>query len=222
MIPLNAAAVSSILKEGMIILTRQGTNYAWYENIIYKCDRNSVYLALIDSYIDHAVMPGSQMTVKYANEFFEYLFEGTVSEIHLDAPRYISVKIIKAEEMINTRTFPRYDTAVPAKIRSSWSEADQYAIVTNVCLGGMAFLSKYSFDYGEECDVYIYLPGSVQVCARGKVIRRAEKNNFIDYSMQFTDMDESNNNLLSHYISSLEEKCSRMREQFYTEIKNLL
>lgn len=219
---MNAAAVSSILKEGMIVLTRQGNNYAWYENIIYKCDRTSVYVSLLDSYIDHAIMPGSPLTLKCANEFFEYLFEGTVSEIHVDTPRYIVIKVTKAEEMVNTRTFPRYDTSVPAKVRSLWSETDEFAIVVNICLGGMAFISRYSFDYGEECDVFVYLPGSIQVTGRGKVIRRAEKNNFIDYSMQFIGMDEENSHRLSNYINSLEEKWAQLREHFHAHIKPLL
>jgi hypothetical protein len=222
MILLNAMAVSTILKQGMIIRTKLNSSLTWYENIVYKIEANTVYISLKPSYIENIILPGMTMFLKYTNEYFEYLFEGIVSEIKPFNPGFITISVNKAEEMINTREFPRYEVYLASDITPCYSETSCFSIITNICLGGMAFLAKYQFDYGEETEVLIYLPNYETVKAKGKIIRRNHKTNYIDYSMQFIDMDECHSILLSKFVASLEDGWTKMRFEFDEYIKKLI
>ena len=216
---MGSISVSSILKEGMIVSTKLGTGCAWYNNIVYKVTDNSVYISLLDDYIRNLVMPGSTFTVKHTNEFFEYIFEGVVSHIEVDNPAHMVINVNKTEELINTRVFPRFDINLPAYLKPVWTDLRHFAITTNICLGGMAFVSRHSFDYGEECEINVHLSDSSIVYAKGKIIRKVAKNNHIDYSMQFIEMDEDNNNLLFTHLLRVEDKNSSLQTNYFNNIK---
>lgn len=220
---LNANIVSTVLKEGTIIRTKVGNSPAWYQNIVFKCEDDTVNIALIESYIENIIMLGTNISLKCANEYFEYLFEGVVSGINPEYPSSVTVHVTKASEMINTRTFPRYDVYLASNIKPLWDDSFHFAIVTNICLGGMAFLLKHQFDYGEDLDISVFIPENSQsVCAKGRIIRRSIKTNFIDYSMQFNEMDEQNSIILSNYLTTLEENWITVQNDFFDNIKKYL
>lgn len=216
---MNAASVSSILHEGSVVNTRIGINITWYRNIIYKCEGNIVHLALMEEYLKNLIMVGSKIVLKLSGEYFEYLFEGTVSEISTEFPSQIAVRVNKSEEIINTRVFPRYDTYLASDIVPVWDSKNYFGIVTNISLGGIAFVSKHSFDYGEECNVNIFIPNDKRVLCKGKVIRKIGKGEYIEYSMQFIEMDETNNNFVSEYLEEQAEIVERLKSNFHDTIK---
>lgn len=211
---MSSVSVSSILKEGTIVAARLENSVTWYQNIIYKVNNDVVDIALLDGYIKGLLMPGMSMVLKLTNEYFEYLFDGTILDVSLESPSFVTLHINKAEELINSREFPRFDIYLPSYVKSSWSKAYHFAILTNLSLTGMAFRSKARFDNCEECDVTIYLPENIPVDVKGKVIRKYEKHSVSDYSMHFTEMDEESSNLIYSYFMSLEDTTKSLQSEF--------
>ncbi|MCX7710186.1 MAG: PilZ domain-containing protein [Clostridia bacterium] len=219
---MNAASVSSLLHEGSVISTRIGQNSIWYRNVVYSTQDNMIQLGLTVDYLENLIMPGSKIILKHTCEYFEYIFEGIVSNIQTAMPANITVHINKAEEIINTRIFPRYDTYFASDMKPVWDDKTYFSIITNISLGGVAFASKHVYDYGEECDVCIYMPNSPKICCRGKVIRKSDKGEYIDYSMQFVDMDEENSNRVSEYLDMQGEIVEKMKADFFENVKKHL
>lgn len=219
---MNAEAVSAILKEGMPVSIKLGTDIAWYRNIVYKSVRDSVYVALIGQYCDRAVAPGTNISIKYVNEYFIYLFEGTVYSVNTGSPGYITMHVTNAEEIINTRLSPRYDVHAAADLKPDWDDETYPSTVIDISFGGAAFICKHGFDYNEELALDIRLPIRTMVHVKGKIVRKSIKSGMIDYSVQFTEIDENNCSLLSKYFSLLEAEISAMHEQFIKEVKGRL
>lgn len=215
-------AASAILKEGTIVGTKLDVCTAWYRNIIYRCEEDTVLVALLDKYLENLIIPGVRFQIRYFNEYFVYLFDGEVTGIQAQHPAYIQVRITKAEELINSRLSPRYDTYLSVRLKSVWDDTPYFAVATNLSFGGMAFTSTQRFDYGDELELSISFPDNKQINAKGKVIRRALKGNSIDYSMQFVEIDEYNTSLLSRHFSSLEDEMLAMQQKFFNEIRDLL
>ena len=211
---MNAEAVSAILKEGSPASTRIGTHPAWYRNIVYKSEGSLVHLSLIDRYLENVVLPGSNIYIKFFNEFFVYLFSGIIHNIYAGSPGYIIVQITECEEIINTRLSPRYDTYLPANLKPDWDSMHRFSIITDLSYGGMAFLCTHRFDSNEEVLVNAYLPFNQIFNTRGKVVRRNIKNNIIDYSMQFTETDETNCSLLSKYFARIDAEYTALYQQY--------
>lgn len=211
---MNAEAVSAILKEGSPISTRIGAHPAWYRNIVYKSEGSLVHLSLVDRYLENVILPGSNISIKFFNEFFVYMFNGIIHNIYAGCPGCIIVQIIECEEIINTRLSPRYDTYLPANLKPDWDSMFHFSIITDMSYGGMAFLCTHRFDYNEEVLVNAYLPMNQIFQSRGKVIRRNIRNNTIDYSMQFSEIDEENCSLLSKYFARLDAENASLYQQY--------
>lgn len=211
---MNAESVSAILKEGSHVATRLGTGMAWFRNIVYRSEGNFIHLALIDRYLENLIVPGIQISVKYFNEFFVYLFDGVIHSIHAGSPGYVIVQINDAQEIINTRMSPRYDTYLQANLKASWDNTYYFSIITDLSYGGFAFICTHRFDYGEEIEATAYLPYNQVFQTTGKVIRRSLKNDIIDYSMQFIVIDEHNCSLLSKYFKRLDAENAAMYELY--------
>lgn len=215
-------AVSIILKEGSLVGTRLDNSLFWYDNIVYKSEGRIVYIALIDKYPDDAVAPGRSISIKFVNEFFIYVFEGTVIKIDAAYPGYAAVRVTSAEEMINSRLSPRYDVNLPASLKPVWDSDSYPATMTDISFGGAAFLSAHRFDYNEELCAVIHLPEGNTVHAAGKVVRRNIRSTVTDYSLQFVELDENNCNILSRFFLHIEDEISLLHKKFISDVKGKL
>ena len=219
MIFLNVEAVSVILKEGTLVGTRLDNCLSWCGNIVYRSEGRIVYIALVDSYLEDAIAPGRTISIKYINEYFIYVFEGIVIKIDSEYPGYAAVRITSAEEVLNSRLSPRYDVHLAANMKPVWDSDSYPATVTDISFGGIAFICSNRFDYNEELNMEIHLHINQAIKTRGKIIKKSIKNKIAEYSMQFSDMDESSYKTLSLFFSQLEEDASVMYKHFLADIK---
>lgn len=219
MVILNAQAAAVILKEGTIVSTKLGSSVAWYRNIICKSNENSLWVELIVPYLENIISPGMPINIKYCNEYFLYLFEGTVTGISTGNPSFVEISVTTAEELVNTRSFPRYDTYLVCTAQTIWDEEGCFSILTNISYGGMAFMCSQRFDCGEELGIRIYLPENQQVYVRGKIINRCVLQGTYDYSLQFIIIDNEDRIKLSRHFSVLENEISTIQERFHKALK---
>lgn len=215
-------AVPVILREGYIIGTKYNSIAFWSRNIVYKIVNNKIYIALLRDYVESMIMPGDSFSCKYNCEYFEYLFQGTVIEIHSGNPGYVVVEVNKCEEIVNTRQYTRYDVHLCSELKSVWDDASRFAIVINISQGGMAFISNQHLDYGEEMNISVFLNNGKVLNVNGKVIRRCAKTNSYEYSTQFTEVDDANNDILVQFLSEIDEQEREMISKYEKKVKGKL
>ncbi|MFZ5987005.1 MAG: PilZ domain-containing protein [Bacillota bacterium] len=215
--------ISTVLKEGMIINTKLSSSNVWLQNIVYAADSHSVSVALLNAYLENVIMIGQSIFIKYSSEQTELLFEGEIVKISPEFPSYITINISSVRELKNSRVFPRHDVYLASTIKTSDLQKEYFAIIHNVSLVGMAFYSRDHFEPGEkQLELSIYLPNKKIIIAKGRITRKIPQNSFIDYGMQYTEMSEESNNILSSFFSSLEDEKIRLREEFVNCIKKHL
>lgn len=209
---MNPCGVISKVRPGSVVSTKPSGSAAWQQNIVLHAYEKYILLPLVPCYLENLVLPGSTIKVKYNTEYYEYILEGMVKEIRLEASSSLLVEVLRAEELVNTRSFPRYDAYLACQMMSVWTHTSHFGITTNISLGGMAFVSKGQFDYGEECNVVLHLHTGNCVTATGKIIRKLARSHILDYSMQFIDMSEEQNNMLAGFIYMLDEKLCMLQK----------
>lgn len=215
-------SASRVLKEGLIISTKLGTSHIWHPNIVYMSWESTVALALTEDYLKNGIMAGASITIKYFSEHFEYIFQGSIQSIHPDYPGYILVLLEFADEKINSRTHPRFDTYIAANIRHAWDETPYFSIITNISYTGLAFTSKYRFDLGEVIEIRLSLSDDREVALSGKVTRKSVKVGSLDYGVLFDNLSVKQEEIFSGYLDSLEEEKNLLQNYFNENIKNLL
>jgi c-di-GMP-binding flagellar brake protein YcgR len=223
MIFLGKDLLYTILKEGTVISTKLSTSNIWHQNIVYKVENKSVSIALIPGFLENIIMPGQTITIKYTSEELEYLFIGIIDDILPQFPSSVKVNIQTIKNLKNSRVFPRYDVYVAANIKYENSDEEFFAIIHDISLIGMGFYSKNNFNIdNEQLCLTIFLPNKNIIHAKGTINRKNSFDSYTDYGMNYTNMQEENNNSLYAYFSDIEKEKSRYRETFFKSIKKHL
>lgn len=211
MISLNTGAYTAILGEGMMVGIKVGPDATWHGNVIYNVRNSSIRVAYIEKFMKGVALPGCPVLIKYSNDNFFYYYSGRITDMHLEAPGFITISIDNAEEILNNRLFPRYDVRLEAMLKSVWDDEVHTCTVTDLSYGGAAFVCSHSFDYNEQVEMSLRLPGNNILKVTGRIVRR--KSSLIadiDHAMQFIECDAVNNKLLSEYFSQLEREVSNI------------
>lgn len=211
---LNLKKVPTILKKGSVISTMLDSSYVWQKNIIEQVNSNIVYISLLDCYVSSLIMQGTEMTLKFTTEYYEYIFHGIVSSISLNNHGHVAITISKIEEKINARAFTRYDIYLPSNIKLENGKTSYFSIVTNISLKGMSFTSNHEFNYDDKCKVNIHLPDMVKLNLCGSIRRKILKGTFVDYGMHFYKIPSETAKNLSDYIMTLENGNQKLHTVF--------
>ncbi|HOM01850.1 MAG TPA: PilZ domain-containing protein [Acetivibrio sp.] len=207
--------VSKVLKEGMVVNTKLKNGSIWIQNIVYRVEKHMISIALINEYLENIIMLGQTMTVKYSSEHSEILFEGEIVKIRPEYPSYITIDIKDVKEIKNTRVFPRYDVYLGATVKFPDSAEERFVIIHNISFVGMAFYSKEHFEIDcDELDFSIFLPNKKSINTRGKINRKSPKSDFADYGLQYTAMTEDSNSILSGFFNSVEDKKTKLKDDY--------
>jgi hypothetical protein len=207
--------ISSIIKKGLTVSTMLNSSYIWHTNKIDKVNKNTIFIPLLESYVSSLIMQGTNMSIKYSTEYYEYIFDGIVSKINLESPGYVSISVNKIEKKINTRAFTRYDIYLPSNIKLTKGKTSYFSVVTNISLKGMSFTSNHEFKYNDMCIVSIHLPNNETINLHGKIKRKISKDKFLDYGMHFEEISDSNTKKLSEYILSLKNGDLKLQTLFF-------
>lgn len=215
--------ISKVLREGVVVNTKLSACNIWVQNIIYKVENHLVSIALLNEYLENIIMLGQPILLKYSSDQTEFLFEGEIVKITPDFPSNITINITSVRELKNARAFPRHDVYLGSHIQPFDSSDEYFAIIHNISLVGMAFFSKDNFEIdGKQLEISIYLPNRKIINAKGRINRRLPKTDFIDYGLQYTEMQEDSNNFLSSFFNFVEDEKTKLREEFINCVKRHL
>lgn len=216
---MDASKVPNILKKGMMIGVKAGSDALWHGSILYEVEESLIRIPYIQEFMKD-IEPGSPLYVKSSNDYFIYYFTGKVKTLDSDLPKSVYSELDSVEEIINTRLFPRYDVKLKATLRPVWGEEAYEGTVTDISYGGAAFVSEHKFDSNENIEMILYLPDDICVKVTGKIVRRRSSgSNRTGHAAQFIECDNISNRLLSSYFSHLEDEAAKVYQQYLSEYK---
>lgn len=217
---MNVSAIPAILKEGMMVGVRVGSNAHWHGNVIYEAGDSVIRIAYLDKFMKGIAEPGCPVWIKFSNDYFIYYFNGIIESVSFKLPANVSVKLHSAEEMINNRLFPRYDVRLEAVIKPLWDNEAYDCIVTDLSYGGAAFICKHKFERNENIEILLKLTDDNTVTLTGKVVRRRNfDSNDSDHAAQFIECDNNCSRQLTEFFTQLEENFSGIYLQYISELR---
>ncbi len=209
---MNSICISKLIIPGSLVSFKLFKQSSWSLNIVTQCSEDSINLPLTPDIMKGCIFTDSCVDIKYNNEYFEYIITGTISKIELSGSPYIKVKIHGIVESINHRIFQRLDVCLPATLCSG--NNSYFCKVSNLSLGGAAFLLNKEIPIKTSCEINILLEDNSTIYAKGELLRIYKDNSIYTYSMMFTFMEEENSNHLYSYLYSLENSYDLLRDKY--------
>lgn len=213
---MNRVCITKLLSPGSLISLRVHDDTYWSLNILYRCIEDELDIPLTSDLFNHCIFINSNITIKYRNEYFEYLIYGSISKIDLCGLPYIRIKIQNIFQTKNNRMFPRQDVHFPANLSMPGSNI-YFCMVSNISLGGLSFVTNQDLYSNLECEINIYLDEITSIYAKGNINRCNYKNSLSEFSMQFTYMNEDNSNTLYNFLHSIDRSYDELRDKYLSE-----
>lgn len=210
---LNKACISKLILPGSLVSVSICTEHTWFSNIVYQCcDNESIDIPLTRDLMKSCIFVDKGITIKYKNEYFEYIIQGLISKIELCGSPFIRIQVLNVSENKNQRIFPRHDIYLPANL--SVNNNTYFCTISNISLSGIAFLVDKEMPSDIECEANIFLNENNTIFCKGMILRCSPQNSFLEFSMQFTFMDEENSNCLYSYLYSIDNSYDYLRSKY--------
>ncbi len=216
---MNSACISKLIIPGSLVSFRKLNQTPWSLNIITECTEDTLCLPFTNDLLRACLFSGTQVDIKFNNQYYEYILNCSVVKIELSRFPYILVKVDKICESPNNRLFPRLDVYLPAAL--STSSSSYYCNVSNLSLGGTAFLIDQVFPENTSCEINILLEDNSSIYAKGQIVTASTENELYKYCMMFTFMEEENSNRLFSYLDALENSYASLKSKYLNNTKSI-
>jgi len=200
---LNKSCIPKLILPGSLISVRIGNDLIWSSTIVCDCNEEGIGIPLTADLMKSCIFVDTCATIKFKNEYFEYLIHGSISKIELSASPFIMVKVLNIFGNINNRIFPRHDVYLPATL-SIANNNTYFCTVSNISLGGIAFLLNKEIPSATNCEANILLNEKNTIFSKGIILRCSPQASLLEYSMQFTFMNEEDSNCLYSFLYSID------------------
>ncbi len=210
---MNKICISKLGLCGSLISIRIGNGLIWYNNIVCNCTDDGIDIPLTADLMKACLLLETFVTIKFGNEQFEYLIHGSISKIELSGSPFIRVQALNIFGNINNRVFPRQSVYLPATL-SIDNNNTYFCTVSNISLGGIAFLLDKEIPCATICEANIFLNEQNTIFTKGVILRCSPLSSLLEFSMQFTFMDEEDSNCLYSFLYSINNSYNTLRSKY--------
>ena len=190
---MNKSCISKLLIPGSLISIRFGNDHIWFYNIVCNCNEEGIDIPLIAELMKSCIFVDTCVTIKFKNEYFEFVIHGSISKIELGTSPFIRICAIDIFGNINNRAFPRHYVYLPASL-SIGSDITYFCTVLDISLAGISFLLDKEIPSATECEANIFLNENKSIFSKGIILRSTTQSSLFKFSMQFTFMNEEDSN----------------------------
>ncbi len=200
---MNKSCISKLILPGSLISIRIGYSHIWHNTIVCRFNDSGLDIPLTSDLVKSCPFKDISAIIKFKNEYFEYIIHGIVTKVELCGSPFIRIQPLDIYGNINNRVFPRHDVYLPATVSIS-NDNTYFCTVSNISLGGIAFLLDKEIPSAIECEANIILNEKTSIFSKGIILRCSPQASLLEYSMQFTFMNEDDSNNLYEFLYSLD------------------
>lgn len=208
-----------IIKSGAAIKTKHCHSTFWVNNVVLNVNEKfiEIDIGLDSQYLKTIVMVGDTIQCKYNVDEGEYVFLGWITNIDLESPQRISIRIHDVDFYKNAREYFRYNVYVASVIKQNLNDKSGiFAVMINISSGGAAFLIKKDIleelfklridDNRENFIFEIYISKDQVFRFKGKILRKTPRDKDIEIGVKLLYIDKENNVILESFIKELENE----------------
>lgn len=202
--------IPRVIKKGLKIKIKHYSSFEPITRMISFVEGNKIGFELPQKLLEYNVMIGDSVVCIFFNEGIEYVLNGQVVDITLQVPQNMVVKIENIEKYTNKRKQPRYSVSLSANLRVCDAETKYFAVVRDISVLGASFTCKEELNENTEVIINVAASKDVVITFNGRIIRKRELQNFFEYGILQTSIDEHNNELLEKYTEELEREEEKL------------
>lgn len=213
--------IKDVLSPGIIIKTKFPNDDSGITNIIQSFNNDVIVIPLNNEYFRADILNEDSIAIEFADHERQYHIDCRILDMDIINTQTMSVKILKVSEYENDRKSDRYYISLGANISSPKVKAGSTAIVTNICISGIYFISKDLFNADEIVTIEILLPSNKILAFKGKIVRSDLWKYGYEHAVQLLENKQIEKNV-QELINIIDSKIINLRTKINKKTSSFL
>lgn len=146
--------------------------------------------------------PGDHVISYYS----EFVITGEVGTVNKLDPIDLIIKVSKIEKFKDLVKEKKYCVSLNSNLKIMGIPDARQAAVKNISFGGIKVDCKEDIMLEDIVDVTIYVDKLNKMQFKGRIVRKNKVDNKFEYGIEFTEMTETSNKLLTRLIYDIESR----------------
>jgi hypothetical protein len=202
--------IPKAIKKGLKVKIKHFSTFEPITRMISSIEGNKIIFEVPQKLLDSNVMIGDSVVCIFFEKEVEYVLNGEITNISLLVPQSMAIKIENVEKYTNNRKQPRFSVSLSANVKVQNTGAIYFAVVRNISIVGASFTCREALDENAEIIINVAVSKDVVITFYGRIIRKRELQNFYEYGLLQTSIDELNSEELEKYTKELEKEEDRL------------
>ncbi len=155
--------------------------------------------------IDTAITPGDSVMLYYTSGD-HYVISGEIGTVNKTDPLDLVIKVGKIEKFKDLIKEKKYCVSMNAALKIIGVPESKQASLKNISFGGIKADCREDILLEDIIDVTVYVDKNNKMPFKGRVVRKNRLNDKYEYGVEFSEMTESSNKLLTRLIYDIESR----------------
>lgn len=151
------------------------------------------------------IAPGDHVMMYYSAGD-NFVITGEVGTVNKLEPIDLVVKVSKIEKMKDLIKEKKYVVSLNASLKIMGIPDGRQAAVKNISFGGVKLDCKEDIMLEDIVEATLYVDKLNKIQFKGKIVRKNKIDNKFEYGIEFTELTESNNKLLTRLMYDIESR----------------
>lgn len=197
---------SKVIKKGDDIELKHFNNPSNIMSSVIDVTDTTVKIQVKDKISDLAMEEGDHVVLYYNPSREIFVVTAEIASVDRKDPLEITINVSKIEKLKDMAKEKKHCVSFPATIKIIGVPEGKFATVKNISFGGVKVNCKEDIMMEDVVDVIVLLDKINKMPFKGRIVRKNKLNNCFEYGIEYVEMVETSNKLLTRLIFDFENK----------------
>ncbi len=200
-----AKSPSKIVKQGDSIELKHFGIFNLIKSTASDITETSFRIQSTDKIVDAKISTGDHVMLYYSTGD-NYVITGIVGTVNKLDPIDLVIKVVKIEKFKDLIKEKKYCVSLNANFKIVGLAESKQAAVKNISFGGIKADCSEDIMLEDTIDVTIYVDKLNKMPFKGRIVRKNKVDNKFEYGVEYSEVTESSNKLLTRLIYDIESR----------------
>jgi hypothetical protein len=196
---------SKVIKQGETIELKHFAIFNYIKGTTSELTDTTFRVQTAEKAASAGIAAGDPVALYYSSGDI-YVVTGEVGAVNKADPLDITVKVVKIEKLKDLVKEKKHCVALNASFKIIGVPEGKPAHVKNISFGGIKVDCREDIMLEDIVDVTVYVDKMNKMPFKGRIVRKNKGNQFFEYGVEYTEMTESSNKLLTRIMYDIDSK----------------
>lgn len=195
---------SKVVKSGDAIEMKHFNFPAFCKFSVLNVGEMDMKIQCKEKIADPGISAGDHAVLHYRPSNETFVVTADIAAVDKADPIEVTVRVSKIEKLKDLIKDKKYCVSLPASVKIIGVPESKFAAVKNISFGGIKANCKEDIMLEDMIDVTVSVDKMNKMTFKGRVVRKNKLNDLFEYGIEYAEMTESSNKVLTRCMYDFE------------------